>query len=186
MSRSSFTSAIDPSGSTIPPCDVPDCTLILETPAIPRRPRAVEAVHVGAQLAHRAVLRAHLADLATHRNGHARRLGAPHHLQDVDAHFVVQPLLLVERRLGDVDQRGRVDVDVVEPGVDGLTRELLHAAHLARRVVRELLGVHLEVVALDEQRTAEPFAQRGGEHHRHVLGRAADRCTRSPSARSRG
>jgi hypothetical protein len=33
--KSSLTSAIEPSGSTTPPCEVPDWTLIFEMPAMP-------------------------------------------------------------------------------------------------------------------------------------------------------
>ena len=48
----------------------------------------------------------------------------------VDALLVVEPLLLVERRLREIDQRRRVDVDVVEAGRDRFARELLHRVRL--------------------------------------------------------
>ena len=92
-------------------------------------------------------------------------------LQNVDADFVVQSLLLVERRLREVDERRRVDVDVVEARGDRLAGERLHGVDFGRRVGRVLLGVHLEVIALNEHRSAKSFAHRRREHHRDVLRR---------------
>ena len=64
----------------------------------------------------------------------------------------------------EVDEGGGVDVDVVEAGVDRLADEVAHGVHLGLRVGGVLLGVDLEVVALDEERTAPALLDgRGGE-----------------------
>ena len=69
-----------------------------------------------------------------------------------------------------VHQRGRVDVDVIKAGGDRLVRQRLHGLDFRGRIDRVLLDAHLKVVALNEHRPAEPFAQRGGEHAGDVLG----------------
>ena len=84
--------------------------------------------------------------------------------------LVIGALLLLERRLRQIHQRRGIDVDVVEPSGDRLAGELLYPVYFRRRIYRELLGIHLKVVALDEHRTAKSFAQSGRQHHRDVLG----------------
>ena len=78
--RSSFTSAIEPSGSTTPPCEVPVCTEILLMPVGPPRApasAAVVALHEGVQLLDGAVLHADFADLGADRDGDALGLVLP-------------------------------------------------------------------------------------------------------------
>ena len=58
---------------------------------------SIEAVHVRAQLFHGAVVRSDLADLSADGHRHARGLELANSLENVDADFVVQPLLFVER-----------------------------------------------------------------------------------------
>ena len=73
----------------------------------------------------------------------------------------------------EVDQRRGVDVDVVEPGGDLLPDERPQRVELLVALgAVELLGVGLDVVALDEDRAAEALAQRRGQHDRGVLVRA--------------
>ena len=82
----------------------------------------------------------------------------------------VDLLLLVERRLVEIDQRRGVDVDVVEAGGDLFLDQRPQAFELLlaiRAVV--FLRVGLDVVALDEDRPGESFAQRRAEHDRRVL-----------------
>jgi hypothetical protein len=53
--------------------------------------------------------------------------------------------------------------------VHRLTHQLLHGVHFGDWIGRELLVIHLEMIALDEERSAEALSQRGGDHHGHVL-----------------
>jgi hypothetical protein len=131
---------------------------------------AVEAVHVGMQLVDVRVLAANFADLAAHRNGHSWRLDLADERGEVRRQGDVDLLLLGQRRLRQIDERRGIDVDVVEPGGDFLLDQRAQRLQflVAIRAV-ELLGVRLHVIALDEDRTAEPFAQRGGHHDRRVL-----------------
>src|SRR3712207_7342028 len=55
--------------------------------------------------------------------------------------LVVEPLLLVERALAQIDQRRGVDVDVVEAGADRLAGQCLDPVHLGGRVGAVLLRV---------------------------------------------
>ena len=89
--------------------------------------------------------------------------------QNVDADFIVEPLLFVQIRFREVDKRRRVHVDVVEASVDRLAGQGLHGLQLGLTVGGKLLRVDLEVIALNEYRTAEAFAKRGREHHGHIL-----------------
>src|ERR1035437_10296742 len=131
--------------------------------------RPVVTVHERAEFLHGGVLGAHLTDLAAERDVDAFRLQRAHVARDVHADLVVQPLLFGQRALRQVDERRRVDVDVVEAGVNVLGREQLHVADFPRGIGGELLCVDLEVIALDEDGSAKPLAQRRGEHPRHVL-----------------
>ena len=72
----------------------------------------------------------------------------------------------------EVDERGGVDVDVVEPGVQLLLDQLLDRGELVTGIGGVFLGVDLYVVALDEQRPGESLAQGGRGHDRDVLRRA--------------
>ena len=74
-------------------------------------------------------------------------------------------------RLAEIHQGGGVDVDIVEARADGLAHQRLHRIHFRRGRDRILLVVHLEMVALNEDRRAMAFPQRGGDHHRDVFGR---------------
>jgi hypothetical protein len=142
----------------------------LREPRHPCGQRSVESVHVRAQLLDGRILRTDFPDLAAHGNRHPGRLHRSHELENVRADFHVEPLLLRQRAFRDVDEGGRVDVDVVEPRADGLANERLDGADLGTRGGRILLVVHLKVVTLDEQGTTKSLPQRRGEHHRHVLG----------------
>src|SRR5205807_1858350 len=141
-------------------------------PPLQARERADIAVHEGLELMHVGVLAAHLADLRAHGHGHALGLPVPDEFGQVGGPLVVDALLGVERRLGEIDQRGRVDVDVVEAGVQLLFDQGPYRLQLGLGVNGVLLGVHLDVVALDEQRPREALAQRRGGHHGDVLGGA--------------
>ena len=83
----------------------------------------IEAVHEGLELLDRAVRGADLADFSAHRDRDTVRLESTQVLRDVDALLEVAALLFGQRRLRQVDQRGRIHVDVVKPGVDRLARE---------------------------------------------------------------
>src|SRR5205823_1137609 len=97
------------------------------------------------------------------------RLPVPDELGQVGGPLVVDALLRVEGGLGEVDQRGGVDVDVVEAGVQLFFDQRPDRLQLALGVHGVLLGVHLHVIALDEQRSCEALAQRRGGHHGDVL-----------------
>src|SRR6266436_4744379 len=132
--------------------------------------RPVVAVHERLQLVHVAVLAADFADLRTDGHGDVVRLAVPDELRELGGALVVRPLLLVEIGLGEIDERGRIDVDVVEAGVQLFLDQCAQRLELGRGIGRVLLGVDLDVVALDEQRPCESLAQRRGRHHRDVLG----------------
>src|SRR6266496_2838659 len=126
-------------------------------------------VHERPQLVDVAVLAAHFADLGADRGGDARGLAVADELGQLGRALDVDALLRVERRLRQVDQRGRIHVDVVEPGRQLFLDQPAHRGDLGLRIDGVLLRVDLDVVALDEERAGEPFAQRGGGHHRHVF-----------------
>ena len=127
------------------------------------------AAHEGVQLLDRAVLVAHLADLAAHGDRDALGLPLADEGRDLGAALEVVALLLLERGPGEVHQRGGVDVDVVEARRDLLGDQLLDLAHLALGVGGVLLGVHLAVVALDEQGEGVALAQRRADDDRHIF-----------------
>src|SRR6476620_5635862 len=151
--RSSFTSVRTlPSAATKPPCAVPVCTLIL-----------LISAHEGVQLVDVGILAAHFADLAADRNGYALRLVRADELGEVGAQVAVDLLLFVERRLVEVHQSRGVDVDVVEAGRDLFLDECAERVELLVAIGRRIfLCVHLDVVALEEDRRLEALAQRGG------------------------
>src|SRR5690606_6772688 len=74
------------------------------------------------------------------------------------------------RFLAQIDQRGGVDVDVVEAGVDGLAHQVAHGGDFLLGVSGKALGRDLEVVALDEERALKAFSDGGGEHAGDVFG----------------
>ena len=115
-----------PSDATKPPCAVPVCTLILLMPSsvgAARLQRLQVAAHERVQLVDVGVLAADLADFAADRDGDAVRLVRADERGEVGAQVAVDLLLLVERRLVEIDQRRGVDVDVVEAGRDLLLDE---------------------------------------------------------------
>ena len=133
--------------------------------------RLVEAVHVGHELFHRRVLGTDFADLAADRDIHALRLQLAHRQRQLHSLLVIRALLLLERRLGEIDQGRSIDIDVVEARRDRFARELFHTVHLGDGINRKLLDADLEVIALNEDRSAKAFAERGGKHHRDILRR---------------
>src|SRR5204863_2991890 len=128
----------------------------------------VEPVHVGLELFDGRILGADFTDLAADRNVDSLRLQASHGQCELDRLLEIDSLLLLESRLGKIDERRGIDVDVVETGRDRFARELLYTVYFRHGVDGEFLGIHLKVVALNEYRPAKPFAQRGGQHHRHI------------------
>ncbi len=132
--------------------------------------RTVEAVHVRVQLVDVGVLAAHLANLAADRHGDALWLVLPDERREVGGEGYVDFLLLGQRRLRQIDERRGVDVDVVEAGRDFFLDQRAQGLELLvafGAVV--LLRVGLDVIALDEDRTTEPLAQRRPDHDRRVL-----------------
>ena len=83
---------------------------------------------------------------------------------DLGGPRVVDALLLVDRRLDEVDQRRGVDVDVAVADGDRLAGQPPHALGRRLRVGRVLLGVELVVVALDEDRR-RPAGRDGARQH---------------------
>ncbi len=132
--------------------------------------RAVVALHERLQLVHVAILAADLADLRPHRHRDTFRLAIPDELRQLGGALVIRALLFVEVGLGKIHQRRRIDIDVIKPGVQLFLDQRAQRFQLGVRISRVLLRVHLDVVALDEQGSGESLAQRGGGHHRHVLG----------------
>ena len=132
--------------------------------------RRVVAVHIGVQLVDVGVLAAHLADLAADRHRDVLRLLLADERREVGGQLDVDLLLLGERRLREVHQRRRVDVDVVEAGGDLLFDQRAQPVDLLVALgAVELLRVGLDVIALDEDRAGEALAQRGAEDDRRVL-----------------
>src|SRR5205809_7543246 len=127
------------------------------------------AVHERPQLVDVAVLATHFPDLGPDGDGDARGLAVADELGQFGGTLDVDALLRVDRRLRQVDQRGRVHVDVVEPGRQLFLDQAAHRGDLGLRIDGVLLRVHLDVVALDEERAGEAFAQCGGGHHRHIF-----------------
>ena len=115
------------------------------------------------------VLAPHLADFRAHRDGDALGLAVADEFGELGGALVVHALLLVERGLGEVHERGRIDVDIVEAGAQLLFDQRPHSAEFGLGVRPVLLGVHLDVVALDEEGPLEALAQRRRRHDGHVL-----------------
>ena len=120
--------------------------------------RPVVAVHERFQLVHVAVLAAHFADFGADGNGDVVRLAVADEFRELRRALVVRTLLLIEIGLGEIDERGRVDVDVVEAGVQLLLDQRAQRRQLGIGIGRVLLRVDLDVVALDEQRPRESLA----------------------------
>ena len=158
-----------PSGRTTPPWLVPVWTLILLIP-VTGPAEGVVALHEGVEVLGRAVLLADLADLAAHGDRDPVGLAGADEPGQLGAQLEIELLLLVERRLGDVDQGRRVDVDVVEAGLDGLDDEVADGLELGLGVGGVLLGRGLEVVALDENRPAVALRGRGRQNGGNVFG----------------
>ena len=154
---------------------MPVWTLTLLTPDRARHPRielAPVAVEVGAQLLRVRVLRPDLADLAADADRDPVRLERPDQRRQLGGTHVVLALLLIDRRLREVDERRGIDVDVAIAGID---REAAGAPDLLGHrlgVGGVLLGVELVVVALDEHRGAPARRDRPGENG----GREVDRA----------
>ncbi len=79
-------------------------------------------VHVRPELLRRRVSLADLADLAAHRDRHRLRLVRADELREARAECGVDLLLLLERRLREVHEGGRVDVDLEEARRDRIRR----------------------------------------------------------------
>src|SRR5204863_2523727 len=73
-----------------------------------------EAIHVGDELFDGRVLGSDLADLATDRDRHPRWLQVTHRQRQLDRLLVIVPLLFLQGRFGKINQRRRIDIDVVE------------------------------------------------------------------------
>ena len=121
--------------------------------------RLVVALHEGVELLHRAVLHADFAYFGSHRDGDPLRLLVPDEGGDLGGALVVEPLLLAERWLREVDQRGCIHVDVVEPGSNLLRDQLLDLADFTFRISLVFLLVDLTVIALNEERQSIAFPQ---------------------------
>ena len=133
---------------------------------------AAVAVEIGPQLLLGRILLADLADLAAHADRHIVGLQLADQGGELGRSPVVLALLLVDRRLGEVDEGGAVDVDVAIAGLDGRPAggpDLL--GHLLR--VGCVLGrIELVVVPLNEHRAAPATGNGRGENARGVLGRS--------------
>ena len=78
--------------------------------------------------------------------------------------------MLIESRLDQVDERGAVDVDVVETRRHRLVDEVPDGFGLSLGVSGEFLGRCLEVIALDEKGSPEALPDGAGQHGRNVFG----------------
>ena len=140
------------------------------------------AVHERPELVDVAVLPPDLPDLAPDRNRDPLRLAVPDVLRQLGRPLVVHALLLVERGLGEIDEGGGIDVDVVEAGMQLFVDQGPHRRELRFRVGGVFLGVGLNVVSLHEQRSDEAFAHGCRGHHgdvfRGALARVADLAAR--------
>ena len=143
----------------------------------PRRPRielASVAVEVRPELLLGRVLLAHLADLAADADRDAVGLERADQGGQLGRADVVLALLLVDGRLGEIDERRGVDVDVPVAGVDRQPAGPPDLLGRAFRVVGVLLGVELVVVALDEDGALPAGGDRPGEDGRRVVDRALE------------
>ena len=144
----------------------------LRQPALvadPGAERRIEALDERFQLIDGAVLLADFTDLATNGDRHATRLELTNERCQLGAAPVILALLLGQRRERQLDQRGRVDVDVAIARRDRLADELLQAVDHALRIGGVLLRVGLIVIALNEDRTCMALLDRGRHHHRREL-----------------
>ena len=115
-----------------------------------------------------------LADLATDADRHPVRLERPDQRGQLGRPGVVLALLLVDRRLRQVDERRRIDVDVPVAGLDGQPAGPPDLLGHRLGVGGVLLGVELVVVALDEHRALPARGDRAGEHRGRVVDRALE------------
>ncbi len=130
---------------------------------------AAVALEVGPQFLLVRVLLADLADLAADADRDAGRFELADQGGQLGGAGVVHALLIVDRRLREIDQRGAVDVDVEVARGDRVPARLADLLGDGLRVRRVLLGVELVVVALDEDGPAPACRDRPGEHVRRVF-----------------
>jgi hypothetical protein len=76
----------------------------------------------------------------------------------------------VEIGPGQIHQCGRVHVDVVETGRDCFPCQLLNRSEFRFGIRSVFPGIHLKVVALDENRSAEALADGSGKNYGDVFG----------------
>ena len=122
-----------------------------------RGQRRVEAFHERVELFGGAVFGPDFPDFAADGDGHTSRLLAADVPRQVHAHFVVETLLLGERWLGEIDERGGVDIDVVETGRDRFAHERLDRIHFGDGIDGKLFMVDLKVVTLNEDGPGKAF-----------------------------
>ena len=115
------------------------------------------------------LLPADLADLPADGDVDPGRLQIPDHRRQFGGQAVVDPLLLFHRRFGKVDKGRGVDVDVVEAGVDRFPDQVLDGPDLSLWVLRIFFCPHLEVVALEKERSPVPRLERCRRHRAGIL-----------------
>ena len=124
------------------------------------------------QFLDRRVLVPDLADLAAHADGDPVRLEGADERRQLGRAGVVLALLLVDPRPGEIDEGGRVDVDVP---ISSLERHAACSTDLLGHrlgIGGVLPGVELVMIALDEHRVPPACGDRSSEHGGGVVDRA--------------
>ena len=120
-------------------------------------PDFVVAGHKGVEIFGRAVFLPHLADLAADGNRHGFGLVFTDESREFRAGLVIQPLLLFEGRLGQVDQGRGVNVDVEKTGGDGFEDQVPDCLELRLTILAEFFLGGLVMISLDKDRAADVF-----------------------------
>jgi len=130
-----------------------DFAQTLETPIDLGQGVAVPG-HEGVEFLARAVPAADFADLAADADGGVERLQFPDISREGRRQIRVQVLLLGQSGQPQIHQRRGVDVDVEEAGCDGVADQQLDGRDFDLRIFPENFRLHLEMIALQEQRSA--------------------------------
>jgi len=129
----------------------------------------MNAVEIGPQFLRRRIAVADLADFAAKRNRHALRFQCARNRRQTGAQLRVRPLLLDNRTCRQVDQGRGIDVDIEESGGHRLGNQPLQRGNLRSLILGKPCYRNLEMVTLQEDRTAMPLGDGGAQDRRCVF-----------------
>jgi len=106
------------------------------------------------QLFHGAVFAADFADFAAHGNRNSGGLQITDHGGQLRRQCKVGPLLIFDSGLGQINQRGSINVDIIKSGFNRFPDQIFNRLRFFIRVRGKFFRAQLEVVTLEKNRTA--------------------------------